>query len=358
VSRLDDVLADIQRRVAQRRAAGDYPPDLEQRLAAHTARTGGLPAGDLSAVHAALDALAAARRFDAGRIATTSKSRAGAAAHRAVALAVARQTGGILAQVGEFADRVETALRLVVERLEAPAPATLLAAQLDTVLDQLARDGQPLDDQGALADLRVRLEVIESETRPFPSATWWDAVRWVETLDGPFDEVVAVRGALADRMHGPVLDVSCRRGELLWALGERGIEATGADAEARLAAVAAGAGLAVVHGGPMLTLARTEEASLGAVAALGAIGRLGSQGAADLVALAVDRLQAGGHLLIEAPEPGDPAMWADPTAGVPVPSAWIEFACHELRFRTVAVERAADAPAGARPGCYLVTATK
>jgi hypothetical protein len=306
----------------------------------------------------ALGALAEARRFDANRIATTSKSRAGALAHRAWALAATRQTTGILAQVNEFAERVEVALGLVAERLEAPGPGALMAAQLDMVLDHLALAAQPLDERAALADLRVRLEVLETGARSPEAASWWDPVRWVEALDGPFEAVVALRAALAVRLSGPVLDVSCRRGELLWALNELGTLASGVDPEPRLASTAAGAGLAVAHLGPLVALARADDASLGAVAALGVVGRLGAQGAADLVALAHDKLLLGGHLLIEAAEPGGPATWSDPTAGNPISSGWINFACRQVRFRALRVEQASDAPAGARPGCYLITATK
>jgi len=373
VSRLDDLLAELQQRVARRRAAGDYPPDLKHRLGPPLALGAGADdadpvpaaaetAGDpADATGAALAALSAARRFDAHRIPTSSRSRAGEAAHRAVTVAVARQTAGILTQVGEFAERAETVLHLLagrLDRLETQHPPILLAAQLDAVLDRLTQLEEPLEERAALADLRQRLETLESAGRAAEAGSWWDARQWVEALDGPFAEVVALRSRLAATLQGPVLDLSCRRGELLWALRDRQIAASGADADPRLAATAAGAGLAVAHAGPLVTLARAEDASLGAVAALSVAGRLGPQGAADLVALAADKLRFGGRLVIEQADLDHPRAFADPTAGLPITAEWIRFACVQVRFRDVEVQRAVERPPGGRPGCYLVTATK
>jgi hypothetical protein len=375
VSRLDGLLADLQQRVARRRAAGGYPPDLKRRLGPplalsagsdETAREAGSvetkSPGSLSEeTGAALAALSTARRFDAAEISSTSRSRAGEAAHRALNAALARQTTGILAQVATFAERVEAVLRLVASRLdnlENQHPPILLAAQLDAVLDRLTQLEEPLEQRAALADLRHRVETLEALGRPADAGAWWDARQWVETLDGPFADVVALRAALAATLAGPVLDLSCRRGELLWALRDREVAASGADADARLAATAAGAGLTVAHAGPLVTLARADDASLGAVAALNVAGRLGAQGAADLVALAADKLRFGGRLVVEQPDVEHPRAFADPTAGTPIAAEWIRFACAQVRFGTIDVRRARDEPPGVRPGCYLVTAIK
>ena len=361
--------------MARRRAAGDYPPDLKRRLGPQLELTaasatapgatsglgGGIPGSPVEETGAALAALSAARRFDANDIPSSSRTRAGEAAHRALNVALARQTTGILAQVGAFGERVEAVLRLLagrLDRLENQHPPVLLAAQLDALVDRVTQLEEPLEQRAALADLRHRVETLESVGRTAEAGAWWDARQWVETLDGPFGEVVALRAALAATLQGPVLDLSCRRGELLWALRDREVAASGADADARLAATAAGAGLAVAHAGPLVTLARADDASLGAVAALSVAGRLGAQGAADLVALAADKLRFGGHLVIEQADVDQPRAFADPTAGAPITAEWIRFACAQVRFGTIDVRRAQDEPAGARPGCYLVTAIK
>ena len=48
--------------------------------------------------------------------------------------------------------------------------------------------------------------------------------------------------------HAPVLDIGCGRGELLEALGRAGIQASGVDADAGMAAQAQAAGLDVAVG--------------------------------------------------------------------------------------------------------------
>lgn len=116
-----DLAAELERRVAERFEAGDYPADLEAELDAHFRRI--LEArGELfdpRSLHERMARVDHAAGFSADRIELGATSvPGGAALHRAAAKLVSRQTAGILEQSQEFAAAVREVLHALVAATE------------------------------------------------------------------------------------------------------------------------------------------------------------------------------------------------------------------------------------------------
>lgn len=167
---LDEVVAELRRRVERRREAGEYPPGLEhdlddhfRRIVAHRATP------DFTAVRALLGAVEERMAFSPDRIHAESHVPGGQALHRAVAKAVSRQTSGVLEQVQGYADAVRALLAAVVDALEAPAAHVHgeLVGQVDAVLERMAAfERRALATETALADLTRRVEELEATSGP------------------------------------------------------------------------------------------------------------------------------------------------------------------------------------------------
>jgi hypothetical protein len=139
---IDALVAELRARVEARRAAGEYPPGLEESLEArfrHLQRHPPAPAHPVD-LRDRLARMRAALPLGRARIALTSGRPGGAAVHQIVARAVARQTEGILQQVQAFAqpagESIE-ALAEAVERLERTLREEVIPA-LDAVIERQA----------------------------------------------------------------------------------------------------------------------------------------------------------------------------------------------------------------------------
>jgi len=139
---IDALVAELRARVEARRAAGEYPPGLEDSLEArfrHLQRHQVAPARPFD-VRAQLARMAAALPLGRARIPLTSARPGAGAMHRIVARAVARQTEGILEQVQAFAAPANeslTALADAVERLDRTLREEVIPA-LDAVIERQA----------------------------------------------------------------------------------------------------------------------------------------------------------------------------------------------------------------------------
>ena len=305
-------------------------------------------------------------RFDLRPVAISSRSRLGGVAHRLAAAATARQAAGVLAQVQAFAESCREALELLAARAEGAGAHVhpLLAAQVDAALDRLA--GAEPYGPALIRDLQARVAAIEASCPPAappaappadaPVRPWWTTDAWVQHADGPRREAVARRSHLLGHLAAPVLDVACGRGDLLEALRDARMPASGAEADPRLLALATAAGLPAVRQSPLVAVGRASDGELGSVAALGVLETIGSQAAADLIGLSADKLAPGGRLLVESADVDGAKVWADPGTRRPQDPEWIAWLCREAGFSEVAVFRATESPAGARPGSYLVAA--
>jgi SAM-dependent methyltransferase len=308
-ARVDELVAQLKAKVEQRRRDGVYPPGLEDDLDAHfhrIARHRVEP--DTEALEARLAALEERIAFSAERIGLDSGVPGGSALHRTVAKVVGRQTQGVLQQVQEFADAVRDALRAMADSLDDATTHVHadLVGQLDAVFERLAAfERGPVGSAAAVADLRRRVEELEAAERVRRFRPTYSRARLADESLGDREDVKQERMATAELLRGaePVLDLGCGRGELVEALTELGVGATGVEPDAELAAVAEAHGVSVLVEDPLAVLAAADDASLGAVAALGLVERLTAQELVELVALAAEKVRAGGRVVVEAGNP-------------------------------------------------------
>jgi SAM-dependent methyltransferase len=106
---------------------------------------------------------------------------------------------------------------------------------------------------------------------------------------------------LAD--HGPVLDVGCGRGELLEALKDAGITATGVDIDEGMAAEGRALGLAIEVGDAIEYLRSQPDGALGAIVSIQVIEHLPLEALRELFALSRTKLREGGLFVAETVNP-------------------------------------------------------
>jgi O-antigen chain-terminating methyltransferase len=111
---------------------------------------------------------------------------------------------------------------------------------------------------------------------------------------------------LGDRR--PVLDLGCGRGEFLELLKSRGIPCLGVERDAALAAALQFRGLPFERADTFAFLQK-DGPKFGAVTAFHFIEHFTAADARDLLRLAYDRLQPGGMLLLETPNPASLAAF-------------------------------------------------
>jgi hypothetical protein len=314
---MEAVVGELRRRVAARRASGDYPPGLEERLARHFERVQAhRPDADrLKPVREAIDRLDAVSHFSPAQIDPTSRVPAGTYLHRIVGRAVSRQTIGILAQVQAYATALRQVLERLLERLDDPGAHTHadLLDEMDAALDRLAQ----LSTAG------------EGTT-----AAWYDTARFAERFWGPREEMLEEARELAALVtKGPALVLHAGRGELVEALNAQGVEATGVEPDPGLADIARSHAVAVHVGSPVSVLAGHPDRALGAVVLVGypyarpaSSGALPAQILVDAVAASSLKLRTGGQLIVGSLE----------LSGAPVPRTqqadFVQFLCDEAGF--------------------------
>lgn len=289
---VDALVEELQADVEDRRRTGQYPPGLEEDLAAHLRRlldrrlepprTVDLR-GPLARVEEALPL-----RRD--RIPLGSQRPSGAMLHKAVAKLMARQTQGILEQVQAFADPVELALDALTTAVEDLTREIReeLSAQLAAVIERQAANERAPD--------------LAHPTRELAH-----------------QELLDCYGEAADRLAGcsPVLDVASGREEFVRYLTERGLDARSAAPE-EVAEV----------------LARLDDASLGGMLLIQVADRMPAQHVVDVVDLASRKLASGGRVLIRTAYP----QHEPPAPPRPSHPAWLMFLFQEAGFAAVETE--------------------
>ena len=162
------------------------------------------------------------------------------------------------------------------------------------------------------------------------------------------------------RAAAPVLDVGCGRGEFLELLRDAGIEATGVDADADMAAYAQGEGLAVVQADALAHLGALPDGSLGGIFASQLVEHLPPAVLFRLLELAVAKLRPGGLLVAETINPLSPLAlrnyFADLTHAQPVVPETLELLARQAGFAAVETrylnepERRLEVPADGAAG--------
>jgi SAM-dependent methyltransferase len=343
---VDDVVDQLRARVEARRRSGAYPAGLEDGLAAcfrrilHQRReTRPLP--DLvGPVQAAGQALP----IRAGRIPMESSLPGGQVLHKAIARLVGRQTQGVLHQVQAFAQPVQAALEALTEAVEElnRVVSVDVAQSLDALYGRQAISDQALAVAGLGAG-RVR----ELDFQP-----WYSSERFEEVFRGTREEMLERYRDLAERLVGgdPVLDVGCGRGEFLELLVHCGVDARGIDIDGGLVKAAVERGLPVSEEEALRYLAALDDNALGAVSMLQVIEHFSAQEIVDFVALAADKVRAGGRVFVETVNPQSlyvfaHALFLDPTHLRPVHPAYLAFLFREAGFAAVDIEWRSPVPA-------------
>lgn len=218
------------------------------------------------------------------------------------------------------------------------------------------------------ADLeRVRLEfekLIHAELRlvrqraavaapaavaPAPAAPERARIDWLafaERFRGSREYVQERQRVYVPRFAGrsAVLDLGCGRGEFLELLKEAGVPARGVDACAELVALCRERGLEAEQAEIFAYLNGLADASLDGIFCAHVVEHLPAQRVPELVCLAAVKLQRGGLMVVETPNPESPEIFAthfylDPTHQRPVPPALLVFYLEEAGFGGIEVER-------------------
>jgi SAM-dependent methyltransferase len=145
-----------------------------------------------------------------------------------------------------------------------------------------------------------------------------------------------------------VLDLGCSRGEFLELMRENGIAARGIDLDPESIALCRQKGLDVEQADLFSYLAGLADQSLGGVFSSQVVEHLPPNRLPELIALAARKLEPGGLLAIETPNPECLAIFAsnfylDPTHVRPVPSALLHFYFEENGLGSIEVRQLAPA---------------
>lgn len=157
----------LQRQAADRKAAGDYPEDLLEKLDEHLRRImAHRPEHDMSHLLDQLSAVDTSSSFDPTLISTNSSVPGGSQIHSMLAKAQGRQTEAIIKQVQAFSDDVRVLLRsLVLAVQDGNSHVHIdLTTRVDAILERLdSYERAPVDSGAALGDLRRRVEELERQ---------------------------------------------------------------------------------------------------------------------------------------------------------------------------------------------------
>lgn len=355
---LDEVEAELRRRVAGRRSRGDYPEGLAASLDAQFSalvaqrEDADWPAG---AVEERLAALEDAGRFARDRIELGDGPSARRTVHRLAALLVTRQVEGILTQARAHAAAVRATLTTqwaAMRSLEARQSS--VEQRLESALDKLARyergDGPPgvlaRELQEGVREIR-QWRLATSFPRPFPEDAFSDA------FGGPTEKARRSSAELVARFDaGPVLDIGFGRGDSLALLAARGFDVEGIENDEALVQRAVTAGLPARHADGLAVLAEQDDAVLGGVL-VESLEHLGTGQVLDLVVEAARALRPGGRLVVDAVNPASVyamarSWYLDPRRVRPVDSRFLVFLCRRAGFPAAEIEWRSPVPAEER----------
>ena len=346
---VDSLVQELRRTVEERRAAGEYPPGLEDDLEAHFRRiVTHRVVPDLSQLDSAVSALKRLQGLSPERISTESGVPGGAALHRTVQRVVSRQAQGILEQVQELSSALQAVVLELSRLIRLPDTHVHpdLVGQVDALQERLtALERNQVDDPAGLAEVGRRLERLEAAEAARRFRPTYSSEDFEGEFRGSEAELKDRYRDLARRLEGcgPVLEIGCGRGEFLELLSELGIEGRGVELDPELAAAATRRGLDVGAGDGLAALAAVADGSLGGLVLVQVVEHLSRQGVVDLVSLATDKVRAGGRVVIETVNPQSlyvyaRAFYADPTHDRPVHPRYLSFLFRQAGFAGVELE--------------------
>jgi hypothetical protein len=251
-----------------------------------------------------------------------------------------------LAEKAEHTEDVQARLASIEAELAAMAASArnvrLRHAQVDLFLDR-SRQAQ---DIGPPVEVPARIAALE--------------LAMVELLDGPAEQVRAARvgylpvltTARAAGAGGPVFDVAPARGDWLDQLRAADIPARAASTNPLVVRNCVASGHRVDEADPLTTLSEVDGRPFGAITAFRYAERLDPARLARFVDLAAQRLQPGGVLIVETPNPagakaGD--FHLDPLARQPVHPEFLRFLVEAAGFADVEIRYPDGGPFGGWP---------
>ena len=145
-----------------------------------------------------------------------------------------------------------------------------------------------------------------------------------------------------------MLDIGCGRGEFLQLMREAGLAARGIDLDRESVALCLARGLEAEEADLFAWLDAQPEGSLGGIFCAQVVEHLPPERLPDFVRLAATRLERGGLLAVETPNPECLAIFAthfflDPTHTRPVPHALMAFYLEEAGMGSIEVHRLSPA---------------
>lgn len=210
------------------------------------------------------------------------------------------------------------------------------------ILPQRRRDAEePIDDQ---QPQRLSASAVNEQPLTF------DYFRFSEKFRGPEEYVRSSQQIYLPYFagHTNVLDIGCGRGEFLENMREAGVTARGIDLSPESVAQCRSKGLEAETADLFEYLNNLPEASLDGIFCAQVVEHIEPARLPEMIRLCASRLERGGVIAIETPNPECLAIFAshfylDPTHTRPVPSALLAFYLEEFGVGRVEVRKLAPA---------------
>jgi SAM-dependent methyltransferase len=305
-------------------------------------------------LEAAVAAEAAARES-----ATTSQESALASQRSALASqesALASQESALASQRSELASQKESVQAEIEAREAVAIDVRLLSQRLDELNQSLER--LQLNPRLARLERAVRARTAPQAAQPEPSEQSVPAAPGASfdylAFEGRFrpeDSVTERQQAYVDELRNAkrVVDLGAGRGELVSMLKAAGVAAYAVEIEPDFVELMRDNGLEVVDQDAVEHLRGLDDGSLGGIVASHVVEHLPPAALTELVALAADKLDGGGLLILETPNPeslvaGAVNFHRDLTHVRPIHPDTLAFLCESAGFSEVEIRRLSPVP--------------